>query len=149
MVPGARVTLTRKETGTRRNVLSDAEGHLTIPLLEPGTYTLRRAGGIQGRHQYLLYPSDSANYRFTVLHPSKVDNYSLRLDHLLNSKITVFGRFNVAPSSNKTYSVASQTDTQVNTQTYTFGAVANVSTKILNEFRANYSINGGNSIPDP
>ncbi len=40
VVPGAAVTITNTATGARRNVTTDESGTFTIPLLQPGTYTL-------------------------------------------------------------------------------------------------------------
>lgn len=39
-VPGAKITATGVNTGSSRDVLSNAEGYYTIPLLPPGGYRL-------------------------------------------------------------------------------------------------------------
>jgi hypothetical protein len=42
-IPGAAVTLTSDQTGSKRTVTSNAQGEFTIPLVPPGTYVIQSA----------------------------------------------------------------------------------------------------------
>ena len=41
VVPGATVTVTNNATGTKRDAVTNAEGYFTMPLLQPGAYTVK------------------------------------------------------------------------------------------------------------
>jgi hypothetical protein len=81
----------------------------------------------------------------TFSDPSSLDAVSLRIDHALTSKVTLFGRYNYAPSSlsqrdsqNDT-SLSSIVDVQSKSQTLTLGSTQIISASASNEFRFNYS----------
>jgi len=82
--------------------------------------------------------------------PSTINATSIRIDHTFNKKLTMFGRFNDAPSqtlTRGTASLSSPLTTFLDTRTLTVGATVLVNTKITNEFRANYSrTQGGSSL---
>ena len=87
--------------------------------------------------------------------PSSLDATSLRLDHTFNSKLTLFGRFNYAPSDGYQRGGTSQSQTtslnnsysvQFKTVTVTIGSTQIVSSNITNDIRANYSRNSGGNI---
>jgi Carboxypeptidase regulatory-like domain/TonB dependent receptor-like, beta-barrel len=85
--------------------------------------------------------SGLAQFNASYSNPSSLDAYSLRLDHVVNSKLTLFGRYNYSPSSldsrgpvlSMTTSVASSV------QTGTIGLTELITPEISNEVRANYS----------
>jgi hypothetical protein len=108
-----------------------------------------------------------AQFSASYAEPSRLDAFSLRLDHQLDSRLSLFGRYTIAPSStiqrgsrNPPASAARATfgvnqvqeslstvnRTSVETQTLTIGAGYIVSPAIVNEARVNWSsARGSNS----
>jgi hypothetical protein len=89
-----------------------------------------------------------AQFASSYSDPAKLDAVSLRVDHRFKESITVFGRYNYAPSevtqrasaNGAASSVLSDPSTaEFNTQTLTFGLTLALSKVINNEVRANYS----------
>jgi hypothetical protein len=90
----------------------------------------------------------TARFAATYSNPSTLNASSFRIDHHFNPKITVFGRFNEAPSST-TYRggqpgygaapLSVVTTAFTNTRTLTLGSTQVVSPAITNEVRVNYS----------
>jgi Carboxypeptidase regulatory-like domain len=92
---------------------------------------------------------------------ASLDATSLRVDHVLNSKFSLFGRYNYAPSSttSRQYALNMLATTPVNTQTGTVGVNMLLSRFAANTVRANYSMQtssdtdsldsfGGSVVPD-
>ena len=80
----------------------------------------------------------------TYSDPSTLDTYSGRVDYLLSPAITVFGRYNEAPSSisqrgASAYSYNTVQKIKYKTQTLTTGSNQAISPRLTNEFRFNYS----------
>jgi hypothetical protein len=80
--------------------------------------------------------------------PSSLDAYSIRVDHVINSKLTLFGRYNYSPSdldqrapvlgpNEPVLSMREPFDSSV--QTLTIGFTELVNPEVSNEIRANYS----------
>jgi hypothetical protein len=79
--------------------------------------------------------------------PSSLDAYSIRIDHSLNSKLNVFGRYNFSPSnfdqrgpvfsSGRVLSAVNSLSSSVHTGTV--GLTQVISPEISNDVRANYS----------
>ena len=90
-----------------------------------------------GNHQGI------AQFNASYSNPATLNAYSLRVDHKLNDKLNLFGRYNYSPStltqrgSGTALSVVAPTAT--NTQTATVGALWAISSAITNELRFNYS----------
>ncbi len=88
-----------------------------------------------------------AQFNSTFTNPSSLDAYSIRLDQVVNSKITLFGRFNYSPSSltqrggfpapNTNLSTTEAVDSTI--YTFTLGSTQLIRSDISNEVRANYS----------
>jgi carboxypeptidase family protein len=85
-----------------------------------------------------------AAFNATYSNPATLDAYSLRVDHKINEKLNLFGRYNYSPSElaqrgsgGSALSVVSPTTT--NTQTATVGASWAISPVAANDFRFNYS----------
>ena len=78
---------------------------------------------------------------------SRLDATSIRLDHLFGTRVSVFGRYNYAPSTSteRLYALNNPTETLANTQTLTSGAAFLISPRISNEIRFNYSFTTGES----
>ncbi|HWY71291.1 MAG TPA: TonB-dependent receptor [Terriglobales bacterium] len=89
----------------------------------------------------------TAAFVATYSDPSTLDSYSGRIDYLLSSKVTVFGRYSDAPSnSDQRSSTPSQQlayntvlHTDYHTQTATFGSNQVFTPRLTNEVRFNYS----------
>jgi hypothetical protein len=88
--------------------------------------------------------NELAQFNASYSNPSSLDAYSLRIDHTINSKLALFGRYNYSPSqtSQRSYllTVLNNVGTTQNAlHTFTLGLTESVSQKISNEVRANYS----------
>lgn len=73
---------------------------------------------------------------------------SIRIDRSLNSRFSLFGRYNEAPSERAQRSLArnSVETSDVNTRTVTIGANMGLTSTIWNTLRANYSMQSANTI---
>ena len=80
-----------------------------------------------------------AEFAASYATPSDEDTTSIRADYMVNSKLTLFGRYNHAPSEIGGRSLANVTKTLFRTQTLTLGATQVLSARMSNDFRANYS----------
>src|SRR5262249_2007683 len=87
--------------------------------------------------------------------PSGLNATSFRVDHNVNSSMTLFGGYNYAPSGgsergasteSQKVSVNGSTSNLFKTVTITIGSTQIVSPRIINEFRANYSRNSGGNV---
>ena len=96
--------------------------------------------------------------------PSTLDAFSLRIDQVVNSKLTLFARYDRAPSETTTRGLSATPSTvsvlQTKTQTLTGAATWAITPRLLNDFRVNYSRNftgsafsndtfGGAALPPP
>lgn len=77
---------------------------------------------------------------------STLDASSLRVDHRLNDKLTLFGRYNYSPSellqrpgTAAGFPLSVLNDIRIPTQTATFGATWTASPVLTNDLRVNYS----------
>ncbi len=88
-----------------------------------------------------------AQFNASFSNPSALDAYSIRIDHRLNDKITLFGRYNNSPSSIAQYGFGqgsgvalSQKGVQSQTiQTLTVGTTWIATSRLTDDFRFNYS----------
>jgi Carboxypeptidase regulatory-like domain/TonB dependent receptor-like, beta-barrel len=75
--------------------------------------------------------------------PTTLDANSLRVDHTLSGRFTLFGRYNYAPSETRARLADGQlnnlTVSRFNTETLTFGATQAINSRISNDLRANYT----------
>lgn len=90
----------------------------------------------------------TATFAATYSNPSTLNATSFRIDHHFNSKITVFGRFNEAPSSNAyrggqpgygAAPLSTYTTSFTNNRTLTVGSTQVLNPVATNEVRFNYS----------
>jgi hypothetical protein len=81
----------------------------------------------------------SAEFVASYANPSNVDATSIRVDQVVNSGLTLFGRYNHAPSEITERSLSNLNKTLFRTQTLTLGATQILTVRISNDFRANYS----------
>ena len=95
---------------------------------------------------------DFAFYDASFSNPSTLDAFSLRLDHTINSKLNLFGRYDYSPSNvsqrnftsdgtpNGTPGAVNNTETSSSsTQTFTIGLTDGITPAISNDARANLS----------
>jgi hypothetical protein len=86
-----------------------------------------------------------AEFNASYSNPATLDAYSLRIDHRVNNKITVFGRYNYSPShldnraASTLYPASVVQPVRINTQTATVGTTWTLSAFLANDFRFNYS----------
>jgi hypothetical protein len=91
--------------------------------------------------------SGLAQFNGGYSNPSSLDAYSIRVDQVINSKLSLFGRYNYSPSdlsqrgpSFGTGVVLSNTESlSFSIQTFTVGLTEIINPRISNEVRANYS----------
>jgi TonB dependent receptor len=82
-------------------------------------------------------------YTTSFTNPSRLDALSLRIDHKINDRVSLFGRYNYAPSEDKQrarFCAAScVADLSYKTQTLTIGSTQIFSSKLTNDLRVNFS----------
>jgi len=78
---------------------------------------------------------------------SSLDATSIRVDHMIGQRATLFGRYNHAPSitTARLFAINNPTDTISGTDTITLGATVLLSTRLTNDLRANFSRTTGES----
>jgi hypothetical protein len=88
-------------------------------------------------------PSGWAPSSYSLSGPGRMDAYSIRVDHNVSSKLTLFGRFNESPSNTTTFysfqGGAFGNRYNESTRSLTLGATSVLSSRLSNEFRFNYS----------
>jgi hypothetical protein len=88
--------------------------------------------------------AETAGFNASFSNSSTLNSYSIRIDHKLRDKLTVFGRYNRAPSrliqrGFSDESLSDVTPTDVNLQTATVGSMWLITPFIANDLRVNYS----------
>jgi hypothetical protein len=91
-------------------------------------------------------PTGTAPFNISYSNRSTLDAASLRVDHKVNDKLTLFGRYNYAPSelverpgSDAGDALSVVQTIRISTQTATAGATWVFSPSLTNDLRANYS----------
>lgn len=86
-----------------------------------------------------------AQFNSTYSNPASLDAYSLRIDHKLSSKFSLFGRYDYSPSNAKQRGVGDLSPLSdveavgITTQTGTAGLIWNLASFAVNDLRFNYS----------
>jgi len=82
-----------------------------------------------------------AQFAASYSNPATLNATSIRIDHAINQKLSLFGRFNYAPSSTvqRMNSLNETSTTPSDILTLTFGATQILNSSISNEVRVNYS----------
>ena len=84
-----------------------------------------------------------AQLNATYSNPASLDAYSIRMDHRLNGRLSLFGRYNYSPSEldqrGSGSTLSSIRSSRITTQTATLGAAAIFSPATTNDLRFNYS----------
>jgi len=94
-------------------------------------------------------PLGYAPYAFSLSNPSNMNATSIRIDHLINKRITVFGRYSESPSNSFTRSnntLSTPTESSISTRTITLGSPIIFNSKVTNDLRLNYSRNRGRTL---
>ena len=82
----------------------------------------------------------TAQYAGNYSNSGTLNATSLRIDHFFSSHLSIFGRYNYAPSQTVNLSSPSELDTlPVNTQTFTVGVNSQWRNSLSNSLRGNYS----------
>jgi outer membrane receptor protein involved in Fe transport len=95
--------------------------------------------------------SGIAQFNSSFSNISRLDAYSLRVDHKLSNKLTLFGRYNYSPSTliqrgaGGTSPLNVLLSTRLTSQTATVGATWSPSPSVVNDLRFNYSRSSGTS----
>ena len=102
------------------------------------------------------------NFTGAYANKGTLDAGSLRIDHTFNPRLSIYGRYNDAPSQlvNRVYSLSTVDTSFTNTQTTTVGVNMALSSQLFNALRGNYSTQragssftldsfGGATPPDP
>src|SRR5207247_7539992 len=95
-------------------------------------------------------PTGTAQFNASFSNSSTLNATSLRIDHKVNEKLSLFGRYNYSPSELlsrpiTSFALSVLLDSRITTQTATVGATWSVSPATTNDFRFNYSRNATNS----
>src|SRR5574341_713392 len=85
-----------------------------------------------------------AQFAASFSNPSTLNAVSIRLDHTVNNRLSLFGRYNAAPSETMERAGAGSSlntifPTKANTRTFKGGATWVITESISKDFRANYS----------
>ncbi|HET6852035.1 MAG TPA: TonB-dependent receptor, partial [Pyrinomonadaceae bacterium] len=85
-----------------------------------------------------------AQFASAFSNPSTLNATNIRIDHTVSNHVTLFGRYDYAPSFNATRgglgaSLNTVSTTEQNTQTLTLGSTQVITSEIVNDFRANYT----------
>lgn len=86
-----------------------------------------------------LVPSGLSPFIKAYSLPSQINSTSVRLDHRLSEKLTLFFRWSYTPTFTQSRVLSSAQIRHYGTSTYTFGATSQLSTTFGNEFRAGYA----------
>ena len=89
----------------------------------------------------------TAEFNGSFSDPSSLDAYSIRVDQVVNSKLSLFARYNYSPSSltqrgplqGYEPNLSTTGTTSISLHTFTIGLTAVINPRISNEARANYS----------
>lgn len=90
-------------------------------------------------------PNGFAEFSASYSNPSTLDATSIRLDHSISDRLTLFGRYNYAPSSaeqrrgqfNESLSIVSKTKNPIHT--LTIGSTQTFNSNLSNDLRFNFS----------
>jgi len=124
------------------NPLDPFSRQFALPALVPyiSAYPLPNGPEVldpNGNHQGI------AQFNASYSNPGTLDAYSLRVDHKINDRLNLFGRYNYSPSKlaqrGNAASLSAVSPTTTNTQTATVGATWAISPVAANDFRFNYS----------
>jgi hypothetical protein len=130
-----------RQPSTQESVVPDLPSRQQVPAaLQPYLNAFPIANGVE-------LGAGLAQFNASYSNPSSLNAYSIRVDHVVNSKISLFGRYNYSPSSFSErgplaapFTVLSETEPiSSSVQTLTLGLAELIRPEISNDLRANYS----------
>src|SRR5271167_2289445 len=128
-----------RQPSTQETVVPDSPSRQQVPAaLQPYLNAFPVANGIE-------LGAGLAQFNASYSNPSSLNAYSIRVDHVVNSKISLFGRYNYSPSSFSQrgplaapFTVLSETEPiSSSVQTLTLGLAELIRPEISNDLRAN------------
>lgn len=97
-------------------------------------------------------PLGMSFFTASYTNPTELNATSIRVDHNVNSKLRIFGRFNEAPSDTVTRglngALSMISPTSIDTRTATLGATYLIAPSMVNELRGNWSDVRGHEVND-
>jgi hypothetical protein len=91
----------------------------------------------------------TADFDATYSEPATLDAYSLRLDHRLSNKLSLFARYAYSPSGllqrGNEFALSTVFSSRIVTQTATLGTTWTISSSLVNDLRFNYSRTSNNT----
>lgn len=87
----------------------------------------------------VTYSSGLAQFIEPYSLPSSVDSTGVRIDQIVSPHLSLFFRIGDSPSSTNGRSLSVRTIKNFSTQTYTFGATSQISSRLTNELRLGYA----------
>jgi len=92
------------------------------------------------------FTNGTAQFNASYSNPTSLDAVSLRMDYAISQRITIWGRYNYAPSTSDErgpfgFSLNELSHARFTTQTLTLGSLQDLTPRISNEILANYSRN--------
>jgi hypothetical protein len=130
-----------RQPSTQESVVPDSPSRPQVPAsLQPYLNAFPVANGAE-------LGAGLAQFNASYSNPSSLNAYSARVDQVVNSKISLFGRYNYSPSNfsdrgplGPPFTVLSETEPiSSSVQTLTVGLTELIKPEISNDLRANYS----------
>src|SRR5271155_903014 len=133
-----------RQPSTQETVVPDAasrqQAQATVPAILPYLNAFPVPNGAE-------LGGGLAQFNAGYSNPTSLDAYSIRLDHVINSKFSLFGRYNYSPSTTSqrdpvlapASSLSNTESASFSVQTLTVGLTEIINPRISNEVRANYS----------
>ena len=85
----------------------------------------------------------TAQFSGSYSNPSSLNAYSIRVDHAINSNVSLFGRYDYSPSDSNIRapfgSLSTTESLSTAVHTFTVGLTGTITPRMINELRANYS----------
>jgi hypothetical protein len=133
---GARLTVPGENPLTVPTEFARTQAQMNAPTLVPffKAYPQAPTGAIVSPDGY------SASFTSVAPNTDTLNATSLRIDHILSQRFSLFGRYNYAPSSGVERIGSELLVTATNTQTMTVGLNMALSPRFWNAVRANYSL---------
>jgi len=130
-----------RQPSTQETVVPDSPSRQQVPAaLQPYLNAFPVANGVE-------LGAGLAQFNASYSNPSSLNAYSIRADQVVNSKISLFGRYDYSPSNLSQrgplaapFTVLSETEPiSSSVQTLTLGLTEFIKSEISNDLRANYS----------
>ena len=145
-----RVTLTDVPCDNTCKVFGNARA-MAVPAMQPFLNAFPLPNGPEVLDT-MGNPTGGAQFNASYSNPASLDAYSIRIDHKVTDKFSLFGRYNYSPSeftvrgaSNGVSALSVTQPSNITTQTATVGVIWSISPTISDDLRFNYSRVDGSS----